>query len=389
MSSIINAGVDGIVLTAGATASLSIQVGGATAAAFNTNGLFFRNRIINGDMRIDQRNAGAAVTVNDADNLRFPVDRFAGIGIATAGVFTLQQSTTAPTGFVNSIIATVTTSSTPSGTNAYNILQNVEGLNIADLGWGTANARPVTLSFWVRSSLTGTFGGAIRNSAVNRSYPFSYAISAADTWEYKSVTISGDTSGTWLTTNGIGVRLNFSLGAGSDRLGTAGAWAGSNLSGVTGQTNLIATNGATFYVTGVQLETGSVATPFERRPYGTELMLCQRYYYRIRPGATGQPLAFGANQSTLASRTNLMFPVEMRIAPTALEQSGTANQYAVSQSGIGNTVCNAVPAFSVANTRFATVNATVASGLTQFNPCTLSTDATNGATAYLGWSAEL
>jgi hypothetical protein len=269
---------------------LAVSAGGTVAAAFNSNGLFFRNRIINGDMRIDQRNAGAAVTVNDADNLRFPVDRFAGIGTPAAGVFTLQQSTTAPTGFVNSIIATVTTSATPSGTNAYNILQNIEGLNIADLGWGTANALPVTLSFWVRSSVTGTFGGAIRNSASNRSYPFSYTISSANTWEYKSVTIPGDTSGTWLTTNGIGLRPNFSLGAGSDRLGTAGAWSGSNLSGVTGQTNLIATNGATFYITGVQLETGSVATPFERRPFGTELQLCQRYYEKsydqsVAPGS--------------------------------------------------------------------------------------------------------
>lgn len=296
---------------------LAVSAGGTVAAAFNTNGLFFRNRIINGDMRIDQRNAGAAVTVNDADNLRFPVDRFAGIGTASAGVFTLQQSTTAPTGFVNSIIATVTTSATPSGTNAYNILQNIEGLNIADLGWGTANALPVTLSFWVRSSVTGTFGGAIRNSASNRSYPFSYTISSANTWEYKSVTIPGDTSGTWLTTNGIGLRPNFSLGAGSDRLGTAGSWSGSNLTGVTGQTNLIATNGATFYITGVQLETGSVATPFERRPFGTELMLCQRYCQKLAGDTAYTVVVQGSQSSTTGGVFTYNFGNPMRASPTA------------------------------------------------------------------------
>lgn len=322
MTSIINAAPGGVIVTGGTTAELAIQANGSTAAAFNTNGLFFRNRIINGDMRIDQRNAGAAVTVNDADNLRFPVDRFAGIGTASAGVFTLQQSTTAPTGFVNSIIATVTTSATPSGTNAYNILQNIEGLNVADLGWGTANALPVTLSFWVRSSVTGTFGGAIRNSAVNRSYPFSYAISSANTWEYKSVTIPGDTSGTWLTTNGIGLRISLSLGAGSDRLGTAGSWSGSNLTGVTGQTNLIATNGATFYLTGVQLETGSVATPFERRLLSDELMRCYRYFetsLTVAPASSMQiaetgwlPIAGGGASPPIS----LLYRVQKRATPT-------------------------------------------------------------------------
>jgi len=227
MSSIINAGVDGIVLTAGATASLSIQVGGATAAAFNTNGLFFRNRIINGDMRIDQRNAGAAVTVNSANNF-YVVDRFFGSGQVTDGVFTVQQSTTAPTNFTNSIIATVTTADASLGaTQQYIVGQAVEGFNAADLRWGTANALTVTLSFWVRSSLTGTFGGSLVNSGFNRSYPFTYSISSANTWEQKTVTIAGDTSGTWLTDNGVGIRVLFSLGAGSTYAGTAGAWDGS------------------------------------------------------------------------------------------------------------------------------------------------------------------
>ena len=238
----------------------------------------FRNRIINGDMRIDQRNAGAAVTVNSTTST-FAVDRFLGRAEAADGVFTAQQDTSAPVGFVNSLKATVTTADASIGsTQRYQIQQRIEGTNISDLGWGTANAKTVTLSFWVRSSLTGTFGGSLFNNAGDRSYPFTYSISAADTWEYKTVTIAGDTSGTWLTTTGIGIGVNFSLGAGSSVLGTAGAWAGTLYVGATGQVNLIGTLNATFYITGVQLEVGSVATPFERRPYGTELSLCQRYY---------------------------------------------------------------------------------------------------------------
>jgi hypothetical protein len=238
----------------------------------------FKNRIINGAMVIDQRNAGASVTVNSANNF-YPVDRFACTGQATDGVFTVQRSTTAPSGFINSVIATVTTADASIGaTQQYLIQQFIEGFNIADLGWGSAGAQSVTVSFWVRSSITGTFGGSIVNSGFNRSYPFTYTISAANTFEYKTVTIAGDTSGTWLTDNGVGLRLIFSLGAGSTYLGTAGAWSGSYFAGATGQTNVIATNGATFYITGVQLEKGSTATSFDYRPYGTELVLCQRYY---------------------------------------------------------------------------------------------------------------
>ena len=364
---------------------VAVSAGGTVAAGFNSNGLFFRNRIINGDMRIDQRNAGAAVTTDGS----FPVDRFK-VSQSTDGAFSAQQDTSVPTGFVNSVkITTTTADATLTTTQNLNLSQSIEGTNIGDLAWGTANARTVTLSFWVRSSLTGTFGGSLRNSALNRSYPFTYSISVADTWEYKTVTIAGDTSGTWLTTTGIGINVVFGLGAGPDRSGTAGAWAGANYVSATGAVSVIGTLNATWYVTGVQLETGSVATPFERRPYGTELMLCQRYYYRIRPGVVGEILASGSNSSTTVGRGTLNFPVEMRIAPSALEQSGTANQYAVFQLGIGATTCSAVPAYTFANQRLAVINATVASGLTQFNPCGVNTDATNGATAYLGWSAEL
>ena len=237
-----------------------------------------RNRIINGDMRIDQRNAGAAVTVNLLGQV-FATDRWYGFGQSSDGVFTLQRDTDAPSGFQNSLKATVTTADASVGaTQGYGIVCRIEGFNTADLGWGTANAQSVMLSFWVRSSLTGSFGAVVKNSAANRTYPFSYTISAANTWEQKTVVIPGDTTGTWLTNNGVGFSLQFSIGAGSSIQGTANAWAATNYNSASGTINVISTNGATFYITGVQLEPGTVATPFERRSYGQELALCQRYY---------------------------------------------------------------------------------------------------------------
>ncbi len=367
---------------------VAVAAGGTVAAAFNSNGVFFRNRIINGDMRIDQRNAGASVTTSAGANV-FCVDRWFGFATSPA-VYTMQQDASAPAGFVNSVKVTVTTPDASLAASDFNSFRYIiEGLNVADLGWGSAGAQAVTISFWVRSSLTGTFTVGLRNSAVNRSYIATYAISSADTWEYKTITIPGDTTGTWLTTNGVGIRLDWNLGSGSDYQGIAGSWTATNDLTTAGAVNVVGTNGATFYLTGVQLETGSVATPFERRPYGTELALCQRYYYRLTPGAVTQPLAFGSNSSTTISRATVMFPVEMRVAPTALEQSGTANQYAVFQLGVGAVTCSVVPTFSFGSTRFTVIVATVSSGLTQFNPAIVSTDTTNGANAYLGWSAEL
>jgi hypothetical protein len=247
------------------------QINGMTPTADSLQG--FRNRLINGDMRIAQRGT-AAVTTNGA----YPVDRFQA-GNNTDGAFTAQQDASAPAGFVNSVKFTTTTAdATLTTTQSLQFQQKIEGTNFADLGWGTAAAQTVTLSFWVRSSLTGTFGGAVANDAVDRSYVFAYSISAADTWEYKTVTIPGDTTGTWLKNTETALRLYFGLGQGPDRQGTAGVWAGSFLQSVTGAVSVIGTLGATWYITGVQLEAGSVATPFERRPYGTELQLAQRYF---------------------------------------------------------------------------------------------------------------
>ena len=274
-----------------------------------------RNRIINGDMRIDQRNAGASGTAN-----QYTVDRFGYYG-AAASKGTWQQnagSVTPPPGFTNYLGFTSSSAYTVGAAEQFNLYQPVEGFNVADLAWGTANAKTVTLSFWARSSLTGTFGGSIYNNVPNRSYPYSYAISSANTWELKTIVITGDTSGTWLTTNSIGLYLNFSLGAGSTVSGTAGSWAAGRYDSVTGATSVVGTNGATFYITGVQLEAGSVATPFERRSYGQELSLCQRYYQ----GASGVPLYAIASSGAYDATATLGLPVSMRAAPT-VTVSGT------------------------------------------------------------------
>jgi hypothetical protein len=286
--------------------SISVdKITDSEGSVFSPSSALFRNRIINGDMRIDQRNAGASVTINSN---QYTLDRYQAIQ-TQAGKYSVQQSTTAPTGFTNSMLITSASAYSVLSTDEFYFRQSIEGYNVSDLAFGTASAKTVTLSFWVRSSLTGTFGGALKNDAGDRAYPFTYTISSADTWEQKLVTIAGDTTGTWNTGNGRGLQVIFGLGVGANFSGTAGAWAGANYSSTTGAVSVVGTNAATWYVTGVQLEVGSVATPFERRPYGTELALCQRYYQRIDGF-----YAVGFNSTTMSSSIN--FPIEMRSSPT-------------------------------------------------------------------------
>ena len=299
------------------SAGNTTTINGVTPTAYNTMG---KNRIINGAMEIDQRNAGASVTPS-ANVYTYTVDRFSAY-CNQASKFTVQQSTTAPTGFINSLLATSSSAYSITSTDIFVLDQMVEGLNCADLAWGTASAKPVTLSFWVRSSLTGTFGGSIQNSAQNRSYPFSYTISSANTFEQKTITIAGDTSGTWLTTSGIGMRVYFGLGCGSVQSGTAGAWAGASYYSATGATSVVGTSGATWYITGVQLEAGSVATEFERRPYSTELALCQRYYEVINSDINQTFWADINGGNSVTANANIFYRVTKRATPT-VAQYGT------------------------------------------------------------------
>ncbi len=311
--------------------------------------LGFRNRIINGDMRIDQRNAGAAYTSTNANI--YVLDRW--LTFETGGVssrFTIQQnagSVTPPTGFTNYMGITSSVASAVTAGMIQSIAQKIEGFNASDLAWGTANAKTVTISFWVRSSLTGTFGGVLSNGAINYSYPFTYAISSANTWEQKTVTIAGPTAGTWVTNNGAGPVLQFVIGTGSTYQGSAGSWSANGYYGVTGTVDVTGTNGATLYITGVQLEAGSVATPFERRPYGTELALCQRYFEKSYNIGTAPGSAVTASRVTTAGNAGavttgyiegyLGWKVNKRSAPTVTiyDMAGTSAKCTRLSTGIG------------------------------------------------------
>jgi hypothetical protein len=290
-------------------------------AQSGSNNATFRNKIINGAMVVSQYNGTSSVTPSSDGYI---IDRYK-VENSQASKLTYQQnagSVTPPVGFSNYLGATVASTVSIGAGDYFLISQFIEGYNVADLNWGTANAKTITLSFQVYSSVTGTFGGALQNSANNRSYPFTYTISSANTWTSISVTIAGDTSGTWLTTNGVGVKVRFSLGTGATYNGTAGSWASASYLSATGGTSIMATASATFYITGVQLEAGTTASPFEYRQYGTELALCQRYFYQMAKG-TNVPLGISALTSTTDMRGCLWFPVTMRSAPSLSTASGT------------------------------------------------------------------
>ena len=282
----------------------------------------FKNRIINGGMVIDQRNEGASVTPT-ADQT-YTLDRWKIRNAAGTGRFSVVQSSTSAANFPKSALLTVTTTVVPS-TEFYGLEQDVEGYNMADFGWGTANAQAVTLSFQVRSSLTGTYCVSFRNNGGSRSFVSEFTINTANTFETKTITIQGDTTGTWLTTNGVGILFLVCLGSGSTREGTAGSWQSSGIVATSNQVNWINTSGATFYITGVQLEKGSTATSFDVRPYGTELALCQRYYEKsyvsgtVPATATEVGVAYSiVGNSAGNPASNVYFKVSKRTTPTEL-----------------------------------------------------------------------
>jgi len=373
---------------------MAMTLDGSNGVTFNDASLqgaaaspyVLKNRIINGAMVIDQRNAGASVTITTT-GLDYAVDRFFAQGSVTSK-FTAQRSSTAPTGFTNSLLFTSSAATTPSSSDYYYFSQRIEGTNTYDLDFGIATAKTITISFWVRSSLTGTFSGAVLNSATNRSYAFTYTISVANTWEQKTVTIAGDTSGTWLTTTGIGLEVRFALGAGSSFLQSSGSWGTGNIVGATGTTQWISTNGATFYITGVQLEIGSTATPFERRLYGQELANCQRYYQQYAStNDSGGYLCNAYNDTTVRAFGVIQFPVIMRTPPTLTIISGTAwGLYAVPANTLP---CTSITLLSISSMPSSiALIFTVASGLTA-GQGTVVKDAGTSSSGRIQLSAEL
>jgi len=336
---------------------MTVVINGTSGITFPDNSVQynsyygFKNRIINGAMVIDQRSAGASSTPAVTGAYTYPsVDRFYYL-ISVASKFSMQQnsgSVTLPAGFANYLGMTSLAATSVGATDYYMIGQAIEGFNTADLAWGTASAATVTLSFWVRSSLTGTFGGALMNGASNYSYPFTYTISSANTWEQKTITVTGPTAGTWIgATNAVSLRIHFGLGMGSTYSGTAGSWSANAYYSATGATNVVGTNTATWYVTGVQLEKGSTATSFDYRPYGTELALCQRYYQKsydigTTPGTgTQDNMIMGGWQGAAGiggTWSIYQFPVPMRAAPTisTWDGAGTANVLSYTYGGGGS-----------------------------------------------------
>ena len=337
-----------------------------------------RNKIINGDMTIAQRGTTFAAIADNA----YSVDRWKIIYTASAA-YTVSQQADVPASneFQNSLRVAVTTADTTIAAGDYSLIrQDIEGYNVRDL-----IGRTFTLSFWVRSSKTGTHCVSFVNSGNNRSFIGEYTVSAANTWEQKSITVSGGliTAGTWDWTNGTGLKVGWVLAAGSTFQTTAGAWQTGNFVATSAQVNCLDSNTNIFAITGVQLEVGSVATPFEHRPFGVELALAQRYYYR-QDAATSRA-GNGQSTSTTSARILISFPVVMRAKPGALEQSGVAADYTLF-NGTGTVVaCSAGPAFDSADFLTGTATYTTAGSLTGGQAVV----ARHIGTAYLGWSAEL
>jgi hypothetical protein len=340
-----------------------------------------RNKIINGKMDVAQR--GTSFPAVGAGT--YTLDRWRTSTNATSAVLTASQQSDVPSSneFQNSLRLAVTTADTSiASTDQVNIQQRIEGYNARDL-----IGKTFALSFWVRSTKTGTHCVYFQNSAQDRTFVLEYTVSASNIWEYKTVTVSGGliTAGTWDWTTGVGLVVGWTLAAGSSLQTTAGAWQTGTFLGTSNQVNCLDSNTNIFAITGVQLEVGSVATPFEHRPIGAELALCQRYYYRIG----GQLLNdFGTGYVNSISQAQILtpFPVSMRVAPSALEQSGTAAHYGVLNLNT-STTCTSVPLFVTCATNAARTAFNTGATLTAGQGC--AGRAENTTSAYLAWSAEL
>ena len=342
-------------------AGAMLQTNGSGQLAWSTA---YRNRnlIINGACVIDQRNSGSSVTPADTN---YTIDRWR-YTASQASKFTFQQnagSVTPPAGFENYMGFTVASAVTVGSSDYFAITQRIEGYNVNQLEFGTANAKTVTLSFWVRSSLTGTFGGSLRGANFGRSYPFTYSISSANAWEYKTVTVAGDTSGTYQSGSTTGLEVIFGLGAGSTYSGSAGAWTASGHFSATGAVSVVGTGSATWYVTGIQLEVGEQATPFEHWSYGEELALCQRYYQTMARGAMG-----GAYSSTQWIGGG-NFNTPMRATPTASQPSGVATVHDPSTATFAQSSTNITATY--ASTTGSTFILGNLSGMTAYRPMSL------------------
>ena len=305
------------------------------------------NRIINGDMRIDQRNNGASGTANG-----YTLDRW-NFRQAPTGKGTWQRngpsaasSVIAGNGFPYQLLFTSSSAYTSAANDAFYFNHPIEADFVSDFAWGNANGQAVTLSFWAQSSLTGTFGGTLNNAnSPNRAYPFTYSIPSANTWTRIVITIPPPPAdGAWITSgNGLGVNIFFDLGTGANFRGAAGAWGTGNFCGATGTVNVVGTNGATWYLTGVKLEIGSVATPFNRQSLAKSMADCQRYW---------QTTTFAVRLNASAASQYFTMPLawsSMRANPNpTLLTAGTHNNIASVGVGAYSLNCGGVTFSSTA-----------------------------------------
>jgi len=346
------------------------------------NASIMKNRIINGAMVIDQRNAGASVTPT---NGQYGLDRWTFL-LSQSSKYTTQQnagSITPPVGFSNYLGVTSSSAYSVGSGDYFAVRQAIEGFNAADLAWGTASAKTVTLSFWVYSSLTGTFGGGLVNYAGNRSYPYTYTISSANTWTQISITIAGDTTGTWTTSNSGWGFVQFGLGVGSTYSGTAGSWSANQYFSATGATSVVGTNGATFYITGVQLEVGSSATGFEYVNYQTSLANCQRYYIKYGGDQVYEHMASGMGIAGTQAACDTPVPVPMRTTPSSSISTLALND------GVNSliTITSGNIQTTESSSKRISITYIVASGVTTYRPYNVNTN--NSTSGFLALSAEL
>jgi hypothetical protein len=397
MPSIINATTTNGVVTSGDNSgalvlatnnnTTAVTIGTNQAATFaqtlnapNTFG--FKNRIINGTGTVSQYYGSSSFTPIGSST--YFSDCWGSFNSA-ASKFSFQQnagSVTPPAGFSTYLGFTSLSSYSIGASEIFGFAQIIEGYNIADLNWGTSNAKNLTISFWVRSSLTGTFGGFLKNGGNkvgglynNLFRTISYTINAANTWEYKTIFIEGSTTGNWQVDNGPGLCLAFSLGAGTSASGGSSTWSSSFFCQPSGSTNIVATNGATFYITGIQFEVGTTATSFDVRSYTTELTLCQRYAYkRLADGSINDyaPLGQGRYYGTNVAQLYVPFPVTMRTSPSSITVSGTI---LVNDTGFGG-----------ANWTSPVLNETSCDGTTVTGSTTTGTTAGNATTFYVNGS---
>jgi hypothetical protein len=362
------------------TAAVTVAQSGSPSVS-----LGFKNRIINGGMTIDQRNAGASVT---PASFSYTLDRWEAVQ-TSASKFSVQQnagSVTPPNGFTKYLGVTSLSAYSVGAGDTFNILQSIEGYNCADLAWGTSAAKSVTLSFQVYSSLTGTFGAAIKDGSSTYSYPFTYTISSANTWTQVSVTIPAPTAGQFAytsTTNGVGIQVCFGLGGGSTYSGTAGSWNSSNSYTATGATSVVGTNGATWYITGVQLEKGTAATQFEFRDYGRELIMCQRYYEKMTFAAGDSVSTAIANGSSGNTQIIGVFNLQVKKRASATSGSSAGGTFKFGWLG------NAVTANSILVNGGTTTTGTLAIGLPSGAGQIAGYIAAETSAAYVDFSAEL